>query len=260
MTKKSFMRQASSWLLAAIILLTGTVTAFAQDVKTDQQNAAIVSIIKRLDDKFICPGPVTLATIQQRVDDFLRQPPLKTGSNLAEIEKAMLVLFPCPFPPNTKEDLGVDLYRPAVEGDIEGSWIFPETSQKFKFGPKSPNWSRTASFPIKCECITYNPDGSVLHAESGATVCPFSSAKAVENIFRPFPRVEFWKLTDKGKVKISRTDVPNHIEEWEIFVVIRPHARYGVPFDVGDLVAYQRRNEGNELYAATMFRHLKRLP
>jgi len=214
-----------------------------------------------LDDKFICPGPtLTLPKIQQRVDDFLLRTPISGNANLAEIEKAMLVLFPCPFSPNTKEDYGTDLYRPVVKGDIEGSWIYPETSQKFRFGPKSPNWSRTASAPIKCECITYNPDGFVLHGESGATVCPFSSAKEVENIFRAFPHVESWQLTNNGKVKISRTDVPNHIEEWEIFVVVRPHARYGVSFDVGDLVAYLRRNEGNELYAVTLFRHLKRLP
>ena len=67
-------------------------------------------------------------------------------------------------------------------------------------------------------------------------------------------------MANNGKVKISRTDVPNHIEEWEMFVVVRPHTRYGVSFDVGDLVAYLRRNEGNESYAATLFRHLKRLP
>jgi hypothetical protein len=264
MAKYSFMRQVPSWLLAAIILFSGTANSYAQDVKADQQNTAIDLIIKRLDDKYICPGPVTLATIQHRVDEFLRRTPLKTGSSLAEVEKAMLALFPCPFPPNTKEDFGVDVYRPAVEGDIEGSWIFPEASQKFRYGPKSSSWPAIPALRVKCAAIAYKADGTVLHAEvqSGTlkSPCPFTGANVLENAFRDLPRVEFWKLLDKGKVKISRTDVPNHIEEWETFVVIRPHARYGVSFDVGDLVAYLRRNEGNELYAATMFRHLKRLP
>ena len=63
-----------------------------------------------------------------------------------------------------------------------------------------------------------------------------------------------------GRIRISRTDVPNHIEEWAVYVVTEPFSVESMNLKQGDMVGYLRRERGNEINAATQFRHLQRLP
>jgi hypothetical protein len=76
---------------------------------------------------------------------------------------------------------------------------------------------------------------------------------------RGLPRVQSWSILSNGRIKISRTDVPTQFEEWEIYAVQSSFEFFAIKFAVGDLVAYLRRHPGNEINAATTFRHFQPL-
>ena len=140
--------------------------------------------------------------------------------------------------------------------DIPG--VGPATSQKLKFGPRSPLWAKFRAAPIKCESIAYYPGGELRHAVIvGQFKCPFSKASDM-NISRSNPKVASWEIIEDGVVKVSRTDVKNHIEEWSVFTVTEPFEMYKIKFETGDLVAYIKRENGNEFNVATQFLHLKK--
>lgn len=63
-----------------------------------------------------------------------------------------------------------------------------------------------------------------------------------------------------GRVGVARTDVADHVEEWDVFLVMAPFVFDEVAFSAGDLVAYVRKEDGNDMGIATQFRHLRRLP
>lgn len=63
-----------------------------------------------------------------------------------------------------------------------------------------------------------------------------------------------------GRLNVSRTDVPNHVEEWDIFLATQDFEARGLLVKQGDLVAYLRKERGNELNVSTMFWHLQKLP
>jgi hypothetical protein len=144
-------------------------------------------------------------------------------------------------------------------GNLKGDWLFPEGSQRLRYGPKSPAWqSKPGTPPIKCEAVSYLENGDLLVAQVGGTLrCPTSSdMKTIGKM----PRVETWALIRAGRVKVDRTDVPDQVEEWDIFVVENAFDFASTRFAPGDLVAYRRREKGNELNVATMFRHLQKMP
>lgn len=240
-------------LITSLLLITAANIAIAQEAPIQ----IILSTINKFDGQYVCPEG-TLPMIQDSIDAYLHKQGNSNPSDDA-VTKAMYTIFPCPISPYV--DYVTGHYRPASAKDIEGTWLYPETSQKLRFGPKSANWSKIKALPIKCEAVAYHADGVVLHAQTaGNMACQFSSAKDLENAFRAYPKVESWKMIGDGRMKISRTDVQNHIEEWEVLVVITPHERHGVKFNAGDLVAYLRREKGNEYNVATLFWHLQRLP
>jgi hypothetical protein len=62
-----------------------------------------------------------------------------------------------------------------------------------------------------------------------------------------------------GRLAVTRTDVAQ-IEEWDLFMVTEPFQVQDLKLQPGELIAYVRRESGNELNAATQFLHLRRLP
>jgi hypothetical protein len=56
-----------------------------------------------------------------------------------------------------------------------------------------------------------------------------------------------------------QSGVIKRIEARDVFVVERPFEVDGVAIAAGDLVAYRRKDAGNDFNAATMFRHLQRM-
>ena len=110
--------------------------------------------------------------------------------------------------------------------------------------------------PIKCEGVAFLENGEYRVAKvRGDFACP---DLGMMQTIRSMPRVSSWASLPNGRVKILRTDVPSHFEEWELFAVQNALEFFGIQFNAGDLVAYLRREPGNEINAVTTFRHLQR--
>lgn len=243
-----------SKFLIAIMLLTVTSFATAQETQMDDIDKAIISVFQINKSKFLCMSTdSSLPVIRKAVDVYLHDNGIGNPS-ANDAAKAAYMLFPCPFSPYRDE------LRPSAKSDIEGVWLYPEGSQKLRFGPQSPMWSKLSAAPIKCEAVAYYSEGEARNAQIiGRMTCPFSKAKDMD-ASRSNPKVASWKMIKDGVLKISRTDVQDHIEEWEMFTVIKPFEVAAVQFKEGDLLGYLRRERGNDFNATTVFRHLKRLP
>lgn len=165
-------------------------------------------------------------------------------------------LFPCPFSPFRPE------FRAATAADVEGVWLYPEASQKLRYGPKSKVTSPFGNMnPVRCDALGLYPGGEhrQMFVTGSQTPCPFRSATDLD-ASRKNPRVANWAMSSSGRLQVTRTDVPDHIEEWDMFVVLTGFTYADVQFEPGDLVGYLRRAKGNDTGASQQFRHLKRLP
>lgn len=248
--------KSTFFVLALIFSFSGIATQEiqAQETVQDPMNKLIMEMAQTHQGKTLClANPVQAQTIRANVSNYLRTTsPLNTVTSQT-IMATIWTLYPCPFSPYRPE------LRPAKMPDIEGVWLFPESSQKLRFGPNSTKQSPAGRIPVKCDAVGYYPNGELRHAIiAGQTNCPFEKASDLD-MARKNPRVSSWVLLRDGRISVTRTDVINHIEEWDVYTVIAPFSFHDVQFNSGDLIAYVRRENGNEVGAATQFRHLKRL-
>lgn len=241
-------------LLAYFAFAIAVSNALAQE-SMDVVDRAIVSVFQMNNGRVLCLNSnSSLPVIRKSVDTFLQQRGVGNTANQNDVANAAYTLFPCPFSPYREE------LRAATAKDVEGVWLYPEASQKLKLGPKSPMWAKYAAMPVKCEGVGYYPDGEARNTQIGGQMaCPFHAAKDMDGA-RANPKVASWQMVRDGLLKISRTDVQDHVEEWEVFAVVKAFEIAGIEFKAGDLTAYLRRERGNDFNAATMFRHLRRLP
>ena len=203
-------------------------------------------------DKSMCIDDPHSSTVRMNLIAYLRKMGEQNSVTPKELAIAMWALYPCPFSPFRSE------LRLATEKDLEGVWLFPESSQKLRFPLKSGRQSPAGPVPVKCDAVGYYPNGELRHAIiTGQTACPFAKATDLDVARKNL--VSTWTLLRPGRISVTRTDVANHIEEWDVFSVVTPFSFNDVQFSVGDLVAYVRRENGNDVGAATQFRHLKRL-
>lgn len=240
--------------LAALTLAILPSLCPAQSTVPDPFAQFVTSMVQQNGGKTIClPPSGSPEELKRFVVDTVRSAGVTSNITGQHVALAMWTLFPCPFPPNRDE------IKPADAKDIEGAWLFPESSQKLRFGPAVKPATIVGPVPIKCDGVGYFEGGELRHVMiAGQTACPFSKASDLD-IARKNPKVASWNLARNGRLVVARTDVANHIEEWEVYVVRTPFSFSEVNFEVGDLVAYMRRERGNEVNAATQFRHLKRL-
>jgi hypothetical protein len=126
----------------------------------------------------------------------------------------------------------------AGEDDIPGAWeIAPvPTELQPKYFDKDP-------WPWKCQWYLYAKDGVLKSFERfGPNVtCERMSAADLQKGLEAAPPVQHWRFLrndagNKTAVVVTRTDVPNHTEFWEVHVVTSPMVQYGVTFDKGDLL------------------------
>lgn len=242
---------AAVWMCLAL----GSPDAFAQDVPNDVLSKVIIQLFRDHNTKVLClSGNSSLPIIRASIEAELRSLPASSSASQNTIATVVYTKYPCPFSPERKG------LRPANAKDIEGVWLFPESSQKLRFGPNSPMWQKQAALPVKCEAVAYYENAEARNAQIvGQMACPFASAKDMD-VSRKNPKVATWTLLRDGRLKIDRTDVPGHIEEWDVFFVVDSFQVANIAINSGDLVAFLRRERGNELNVATTFRHLKRLP
>lgn len=204
---------------------------------------------------------VSLSSVRKNIFNYLNERGISERSTAEDGAKAIWAIYPCPFSPFRPE------LKLANKEEITGIWIFPEDSQKLRYGPKSTQSSPMGPFPVKCEMVAYLPEGELRTAMYGKSInttrpdpleCPFKIEKHLEAM-RKLPLVSSWHFQEEGRVAITRTDVVNHIEEWDIYNVQKDFSVYGVNFTAGDLVAYLRKAVNNNRGATVQFRHLKKV-
>ena len=243
------------YCMVIILMLTSSV-ALAQEPPIDLVDKVIADLFRKQNGMSLCmPQGASRESVRAALKDRLDGLDTNNNQNANAIAIAIYTTFPCPISPFREE------LRKATKKDIEGVWLYPETSMKLRFGPKSTSWSKNAAMPIKCESIAYYPGGEARTLQFvGPKMACFSRSKDMDMLHQSNPKVESWQMIREGMVEISRTDVPNQIEEWEVFSVVKPFEMFKVQFKGGDLLAYKRRENGNDFNAATVFRHLQRLP
>jgi len=236
-----------------ILALSVAGNAIAQ---ADQMDKFIEEMLDTHRDKTLCvEKSSSVESIRSNLVSFLRTAGVQNTVTTKYLAIAMWSIFPCPFSPIRQE------LRPATEKDIEGVWLFPETSQKLRFPPQSPRQSPVGRMPVKCDAVGYYPGGELRHAIVAGenATCPFVKANDLDAARRN-PKVSTWTFLSSSRIGVTRTDVQNHIEQWDVFFVAKPFAFGDVQFSTGDLVAYLRKENGNDVGIASQFRHLKRLP
>lgn len=243
-------------LVVAVLLCVNAERLFAQERQPDPMAKFIQDMVQMHQEKTLCIDKTSSPqAIRANVVAYLKTTGEESSVTGKSLAAALWALYPCPFSPSRQE------LRPATDKDIEGVWLFPGSSQKLRFPPQSSRQSPAGHVPVKCDAVGYYANGELRHAviAGQAMSCPFEKAADLD-VARKNPRVANWALLRSGRIGVTRTDVANHVEEWDVFSVVAPFSANDVQFAAGDLVAYVRKENGNEVGAATQFRHLKRLP
>jgi hypothetical protein len=206
----------------------------------------ILEQFKRHQGDTLCTeGPPELAQIRATLaEHFKASEPRPSAKDVAI---ALWTRYPCPFSPYRPQ------LRPASAKDIEGVWLFPESSQKYRFGPRSSRKPPSGTQPVRCDAVAYYPNGELVIA--GQVECPFRTAADMD--FSGL--VASWSMLRDGRVRVTGSDVDGQIES-DIFIVTEPFEVRDLKLQPGELIAYVRRQNGSELNAATEFQHLRRLP
>lgn len=227
--------------------------SLAQTTARDPQGAALLSVFQRDNGRLVCAPGENLGLTEMKA---LFAPLVQNIDANAEgayplLAKAVYTAFPCPFAPSRAE------LAPASRDDLLGAWTMPAASLRMRFPPRSPEWQSPPGVPqLKCEGVLFDTAGEYRVVQvRGQADCPVPESFAA---MKKLPRVSTWELLPNGRVRITRSDVPSYVEEWEVHVVRSPFTYSSVNFVPGDLVAYLRYVPGNELGAATGFRHLQR--
>jgi hypothetical protein len=242
----------SRFIGAALIALCTAAPAYAQGEPVDPINRFIWQMYQMHEGKTLCLANLDLSAVRARVLDRLQG---KVGMAIEPkaLAEALWSLYPCPFSPQRAE------LRPVTTAELGGSWLFPESSQKLRRGPRMPGPGPAGPLPVKCDGVGYFEGGELRHAVvAGVARCPFEKSSDLDAA-RKLPQVSRWSVLREGRVGVTRTDVSGHIEEWDVYVVAARFDYQDVSFREGDLVAYLRRENGNEVGASTQFRHLQRL-
>lgn len=247
--------------LLAVLFAAIAGQVFAQDMDKDKE-ARIPQMDKFIQDMFnarqgttLCMlGNVPVPVVRNMVVEQLKAFGVSDTATQEQLESAVWTRFPCPFSPFRTEVL------PAKVKDVEGVWLFPYDSQPYRYGPKSPQQPVSPDKAIACEIIGYYPDGELRSGlvMGAKTPCPFRKAADLAAA-RKRPRVASWTMVSDGRLKVTRTDVKDHIEEWDVYAVTRTFQALNMEIKAGDLIAYLRRDANNDVNAATEFRHLQRL-
>lgn len=242
----------TQFLLTVFLVITGSASAQSEP---DPLTKLITEMFRTHGSKTLClpPNGVPVESIRSNILARLRTDGPDTSVTAQKAAETLWTLYPCPFTPFRKE------LRAATSADVAGAWVYARESQFLRRGPSATQQPFSGPLAITCEAVGYFPDGELRTAIfTGQRNCPFESASDFDSS-RQLPRVSSWRFLRDGRIAVTRTDVQNHIEEWDVYVVTEPFEFSGVNFYAGDLVSYARRGQGNEVGAATQFRHLKRL-
>jgi hypothetical protein len=239
------------WLGYVAVLLPSTV--FAQSPAPDFATQALNAAFSRDNGTLLClDRGYTASELRIRLEPFIRDIDATKEDSFRSLITATYDAFPCPFSPVRPE-----LERAKPE-DVVGRWVFAEASIALRHGPKSPAWKRAQGVPpIKCEAVVMQPGGAYRVVQvMGNVPCPEGNPELLSKLEQA-PQVAAWHVLTPGRLRVDRSDVPGHFEEWDVFAVRQPFEIGRFKFSPGDLLTYLRRDPKNEIHAATMFRHLQ---
>ena len=254
--------------LFALALAAGAASAQDKDKENEAAEARlkeaaaqldqfIIDMFKQHNNKTLCMlGTVPVPVVRSMVVDQLKRSGVTGTASAQQLETAIWTVFPCPFSPVRTELL------PATEKDVEGVWLFPYESQPYRYGQSSALQPTDPAKAIACEIIGYLPkgeyrSGTIVGART-SKACTFRKAADLAPA-RKRPQVLSWSMGPNGRLKITRVDGKDHVEEWDVFVVTKTFQALNMEIKAGDLVAFVRREKDNEVNASTEFRHLQRL-
>lgn len=253
------MRIRISAFALALALVAGGAPAQDKDkeAQTAQMDKFILDMFSAHQGKTLCMlGNVPVPVVRALVVEQLKASGVGAGESATQeqVETAIWTRFPCPFSPYRAEVLA------ATAKNVEGVWLFPFDSQPYRYGPTSPLQPTDPSKGVSCEIVGYLSGGElrtgvVLGAK---TPCSFRTAADI-NPARKTPRVSNWAMVSDGRLKVTRSDIKDYVEEWDVYAVTRSFQALNMEIKAGDLIAYLRRDKDNNVNAATEFRHLQRL-
>ena len=138
------------FLVTAVLALVSLPQAFAQETPNDLVSKVIIALFRDQNTKYLCLSEnASLPIIRTAVVAELANMPPGSADSQDTVARVIYTKYPCPFSPFRRE------LRPATAKDVEGVWLFPETSQRLRFGPGSPMWQKVAALPPKCEAVAY---------------------------------------------------------------------------------------------------------
>lgn len=136
---------------------------------TELLSGALMQIATSSNGKATCfEKDLTLADIRPEVQRELSKSGIQKPS-LNQAANAFYTLNPCPFSASGKA------LRVASQNDVEGIWLNPESSQKYRYSPQSPAWQQFRALPVKCESVGFYPNGEMRTARLAGTqvTCQF---------------------------------------------------------------------------------------
>jgi hypothetical protein len=224
------------------------------EIKLDPMSKYILDTFKVYEGKTMCAvGNIPIADMRLVVAEYFKTSGAGSSVAPADVDRALWTLFPCPFSPIRSELV------PATGKDLPGVWLFPEDSQPYRFGPRSEKQPTKREQAITCEAVGYYPKGELRTATAvGIGACPFQKAADLAPA-RKRARALTWTLLAKGRLKVTAADTNEPLEDWDTYKAVKPFQILNLSIAAGDLVAYKRWENGNDVNAATEFRHLQHL-
>lgn len=166
---------------------------------TDLLNGLLLQTVRESNGKHSCfEKQLSLDEVRPRLLDSLSRQGI-AASTPNQLVWAFYTLYPCPFSPYRAE------LRPAAQKDLEGAWLMPESSYRYRFAPQSPDWKQDSLPNTKsCEGIGFYPgeEMRVFRRSSATEACPFRKAADIE-VARQLPRVSSWNLLRNGRLNFG---------------------------------------------------------
>jgi hypothetical protein len=143
--------------------------------------------------------------------------------------------------------------RSATRDEIVGSWEMVPLSPA-----RQPNVIANP-WPAPCQWYRYSSSGTVFNMNESPGPCRKTSSQDLDKAAANLSPVVFWKYeistaTSKGVLVVTRTDVKNYVEYWNVHVVTQATPE----FKSGDLLMYLMKIDSGKA-VVSWIRHLRRI-
>jgi hypothetical protein len=202
-----------------------------------------------------CVGGKTIVELQRVVlDEAKAQRIMIWNLTPRQVFVIMVSRLPCPVSPYREE------LRPATAADLQGMWVTPDGSQTLSQPHRVLAESKLSA--LRCEAVGFFGGGEAraieLRGNDPRAACTIGTAASME-ADRAKAKTTTWGFDTPGRLTITRSDVADHEEWWETYVVETPFSFRGYEMAKGDVMSYLRKSPDAPPGVATRFRHLRKL-